>query len=305
MEKLRATTRPVKEVVTTDNFGVVSERLKTLIWQGNYKEALPLSDKVLEFQTKRGERDSALIQYASNYYAAAVRVWKEKGMRGAKEVGKYMNTALRALQERIENEIERERIKKKEEEEIEKQEGQKRGMIPVSLDALTSSELDVMQTVYRRAGEMADRIPLVKPLRQLVLSKESDPIRDFDAAALLAIRAGLKKVRAEKSGGIEPSPETEIFLRIGLFDIAKRYGWEGRARSRATEILNLAEIYPWPPDMSPEEVSRDMSAYGQAARVARHLRDIARQVGDDMRIQEFERKAQKYAAHIPDQKAKL
>lgn len=290
MEKLKVTEQP--KAITHDNFGFVSELLGKYIWNGNYKEALPLADKILNFQSEHGERDSALTQYASNYYSAASRFWKEKGMKGAPEVGKYMNTALRALQERIEKEME-------------KQGGKKRGMIPVSLDALTSSELDVMQTVYRRAGEMADRIPLIKPLRQLVLSKEKDPVRDFDAAALLAIRTGLKKAREEKEAGEEVSPETEIFLQTGSFDIAKRYGWEERATARAAKIFELSKTYPWPlEDVSSEEVSKKMSEYGQAARVARHLRDIAHQSGDTVRAEEFEVKMRAYAKYVPDQKAK-
>jgi len=281
------------ETITPENFESVSKRLGTLIWGGDYKEALPLADQILEFKSEQGERETALIRYASNYYSAASSLWKEKGMKSAVEVGKYMNTSLRALQERIEKEME-------------KQGGKKGGMIPVSLEGMTSSELDVTQAVYARAAEMADSIPLVKPLRQLLLKKEKDSVRDFDAAALLAIRAGLKKVREERSTGKKVAPHTEIFLRTGSFNIAKRYGWEKAAATRVARIFEIAETYPWPlEEISPKEVSERMSEYGQATRVARHLRDVARQAGDEARTQEFGRKAKAYAAYIPDQKVKL
>ena len=159
--------------ITSENIEVQSEHLGRLIWNGNYEEALPLADRIMEFRTATGDREKALTQYASNYYSAASRFWREKGIKAAPDVGKYMNTALRALQERVEIEME-------------KQGGRKEGMIPVSLGGMSPGELDVMQSVYRRAGEIADHVPLVKPLRQLLLSKEQDPIRDFDAAALLA-----------------------------------------------------------------------------------------------------------------------
>ncbi len=214
-------------------------------------------------------------------------------MKAAPSVGKYMNTALRSLQERVGVEIE-------------KQGGRKDGMTPVSLDALTADQLDVMQIVYRKAGEMADRIPLVKPLRELLLSKEQDPVRDFDAAALLAIRAGFKKVEATKESDEPAAPHTEIFLRGGAFDIAKKYGWKDQAATRAQKLFELGDVYPWPPeDISAEEVSGRLSEYGQAARVARHLRDIAKAMGDEARAEEFGKKAEVFAAHIPDQKAKL
>lgn len=281
------------KIITTENFEAASEHLGRRIWEGDYGEALPLADKIFEFRGGEGDRDAALVQYASNYYSAASRLWKEKGAKVAVDVGKYMNTALRALQERIEKEIE-------------KQGGRKDGMIPVSLDRITSSELDVMQAVYKRAAEMADHIPLLKPLRELLLEKEKDPVRDFDAAALLAIRAGLKKVREERGAGKEVRPHTEIFLYAGSFDIAKRYGWEKAAAGHAAKIFELAERYPWPPEnVPPEGVSKRLSEYGQAARVARHLRDVARQIEDGVHAQEFGRKAEAYAAYIPDQKAKL
>ena len=288
----RAKIEQFKEI-TTENFEAASKHLGRLTWGGKYNEALPLADRVFEYRSEHGEKETALIQYASNYYSAASRVWKERGKKGAVDVGKYMNTALRSLQERIEGEME-------------KQGGKKDGMIPVSLDRMTSSELDVMQAVYKRAAEMADHIPLVKPLRQLLLKKEKDPVRDFDAAALLAIRAGLKKVREERSAGKKVRPHTEIFLYAGAFDIAKRYGWKEAAAGHAVKIFELAERYPWPPEnVSSEDVSKRLSEYGQAARVARHLRDVARQIEDGARAQEFGRKAEAYAAYIPDQKAKL
>lgn len=286
MERMGKSERAVS--ITTENFETQSERLSTSIWNGDYKVALPLADKIMEFRTAHGEREGALTQYASNYYSAASRFWKEKGMKAAPEVGKYMNTALHALQERVEIEVE-------------KQGGRKEGMIPVSLGGMSSSELDVMQSVYRRAGEMADRLPLVKPLRQLLLSKEQDPVRDFDAAALLAIRAGLKKIDEEKTAGKSVAPEAEIFLQTGSFNIAKRYGWEDAAKTRAAKILELAQDYPWPP----ESDSENLSKHGQAARVARHLRDVARQISDEAHEREFAAKAEMYAAHVPDQKAKL
>lgn len=281
------------ETITTENFEAASKHLGRRIWEGAYGEALPLADKIFEFRGERGERDAALVQYASNYYSAASRLWKEKGMKATVDVGKYMNTALRALQKRIEKEMD-------------KRGGRKDGMIPVSLDRMTSSELDVMQAVYKRAAEIADHIPLVKPLRELLLEKEKDPVRDFDAAALLAIRAGLKRVREERGARREVRPHTEIFLYAGVFDIAKRYGWEKAARLHAAKIFELAERYPWPSESVPlEDVSTRLSEYGQAARVARHLRDVARATEDSARAQEFGRKAEAYAAHIPDQKAKL
>lgn len=281
------------ETITKENFEAASEYLGRRILEGAYGEALPLADKIFEFRGERGERDVALIQYASNYYSAASRLWKEKGTKAAVDVGKYMNTALRALQERIEKEME-------------KKGGRKDGMIPVSLDRMTSSELDVMQAVYKRAAEMADHIPLLRPLRELLISKEKDPVRDFDAAALFAIRAGIKKVREEEDAGREVRPHTEIFLYAGAFDIAKRYGWEKAARLHARKVFELAERYPWPPEsVSSEDVSMRFGEYGQAARVARHLRDVARATKDSARTQEFGGKAEAYAAYIPDQKAKL
>jgi hypothetical protein len=279
--------------ITSENFEMESSRLSNLVWGGNYAEALPLADGVLKFRTEHGDREPALIQYASNYYSAASRVWRERGMKAALEVGRLMNTALRALQERVEQEIE-------------KQGGRKDGMIPVSLDGLSSSQLDVMQSVYRRAGEMSDRLPLVRPLRQLLLSKEKDPVRDFDVAALLAIRAGLKKVRAEKKDEQKVAPESELFLETGSFEIARRYGWEETADARAKKIFELAQTYPWPPEeVSSETAFEEISKYGQAARVARHVRDVARQAGDEARAQEFAAKAENYAVYVPDQKAKL
>lgn len=281
------------ETITTENFEAASKRLGKLNWDGKHQEALPLADKIFKFRSGQGERDAALIQYASNYYSAASRLWKDGGMKAAVDVGKNMNTALRALQERIEKEME-------------KQGGRRAGMVPVSLGRMTSSELDVMQAVYKRAAEIADHIPLVKPLRGFLVAKEKDPVRDFDAAALLAIRAGLKKVREERSAGKAVPPHTEIFLYAGSFDIAKRYGWEKNAVSSAAKIFELAKSYPWPPEnISSEDVLRRLSEYGQAARVARHLRDVARKIEDIAKVQEFGRKAEAYVAHIPDQKAKL
>ena len=282
-----------KEEITTENFEAVSRRLGKLNWEGNYAEALPLADQVFKFRSEHGDGDAALINYASNYYSAASRLWKEKGMKVAVDVGKHMNTALRALQERIEKEME-------------KQGGKKAGMIPVLLNRMTSSELDVMQTVYKRAAEMADSIPLIKPLRELLFKKEKDPIRDFDAAALLAIRAGLKKVREEKEAGKAVAPHTEIFLYSGAFDIAKRYGHKESAARHAVKVFKLAEKYPWPPEnVSSEDVLKKMSEYGQAARIARHIRDVARKIENTAKDQEFGRKAEVYAVRIPDQKAKL
>ena len=280
-------------IITTENFEAASKRLGKFIWEGTYSEALPLADKIFEFRSERGDRDPALVQYASNYYSAASRLWKEKGMKATVDVWKYMNTALRALQERIEKEMD-------------KRGGRKNGMIPVSLDRMTSSELDVMQAVYRRAAEMADHIPLLKPLRELLLEKEKDPVRDFDAAALLAFRAGLKKVREEQYSEKEVRPHTEIFLYAGAFDIAKRYRWEKAAAGHAAKIFELAERYPWPPEnVPPDDVSKQLSEYGQVARVARHLRDVARKTQYSAHAEEFGRKAEAYAAYIPDQKAKL
>lgn len=284
------------EGVTKENFEEVSKRFSKLHWNGKYDEALPLVDKILEFRSKEGDRDRALIQYASSYYSAASRLWKEKRVKAAADVGRYMNTALRALEERLKKEMEKEG-------------GRKGGMVPVSLKGMTSSELDVTQSVYRRAAEIADSIPLVKPLREFLVSKEKDPIRDFDAAALTAIRAGLKKVREERMAGKTVPPHTEIFLQTGAFDIATRYGRKKAAIRHATKVLQLAESFPWPPEnTSSEEVSgssEKLSEYGQAARVARHLRDVAKKIGDEELAQEFARKAEAYTAHIPDQKAKL
>lgn len=277
-----------RENITEENIETMRKQMGALIWNGDYEHALPLADEIFEYYKNTGEIDSVLIQRASVYYSAASRVWKEKGTKGLIEVGKYMNTALRSLQERIETEIEKEG-------------GKKEGMIPVSLDGFGAGELDVTQAVYRRAAELADKVPLIKPLRQLLLAKEQDPIREFDAAALLAIRAGLKKVRQENT-----SPYTEIFLLSGAFDIAKKYHWEEIATTRAEKIFELAETFLWPSEEGfGEETPNKLSEYGQAARVARHLRDVARQVHDDIKADIFGRKAELYAAYVPDQKAKL
>ena len=281
------------ETLTKENFEAASQRLGRLTWKGNYKEALPLADKIFKFRSEQGDREAALVNYASNYYSAASRLLKERKLKASMDIGKYMNIALRALQERIEKEME-------------KQGGRRAGMIPVSLNNMTSSELDVMQAVYKRAAEMADHISLVKPLRELLVEKEKDPVRDFDAAALLAIRAGLKKVREERSAGKAVAPHTEIFLYTGAFDITKRYGWKENAASHAAKIFELAVSYPWPPEnVSAEGISKRLSEYGQAARVARHLRDVARKTEDVAKAQEFGRKAEVYATYIPDQKTKL
>ncbi|MBI2121641.1 MAG: hypothetical protein HYT98_00820 [Candidatus Sungbacteria bacterium] len=281
------------EALTKENFEDAAKRLGRLNWEEKYDEALPLADRVFEFRSEHGDRDAALVNYASNYYSAASRLWKEKKVKAAGNVGMYMNKALRALQERIKREME-------------KQGGRKAGLIPVSLNGMTSSELDVMQTVYRRAAEVADSMPLVKPLRGLLVFKKNDPIRDFDAAALTAIRAGLKKVREERNAGQDVAPHTEIFLLAGAFDIAKRYGKEKASDTYSTKMSKLAEKYPWPTEnTSAEEISKNMGKYGQAARVARCLRDISRRKGDIPKSQEFAQKAEVYAAYIPDQKAKL
>ncbi len=279
--------------ITPENFEAFSTKLNRYIWDGNYEDALPLADRVFEYRSEKGDRDAALVNYASNYYSAASRLWRERGARSGVAVGKYMNIALRALQERIEREIE-------------SQGGKKEGMIPVSLDRMTASELDVMQTAYRQAAMIVDKVPLIKPMRQLLMKKEKDPVRDWDAAALLAIRTGLRKVREANKVGGKTAPHTEIFLRVGAYDIAKRYGWEGAIHTRAKRIFKLVEDYPWPSEeVSQEEVFAMQGEYGQAARVARHMRDIARDVGESERAEEFGKKAKTYAAYIPDQKAKL
>ena len=271
------------DAIMPENFETRRKQLSEQVWAGKYDEALPLADEMLKYRTEKGDRDAALVNYASNYYSAASRLWKEKGVKEIASVGKYMNTALRALQERLKKEIEAGG-------------GKKEGMIPVSLKNMKASELDVMQAVYRKAAVIADKIPLIKPMRQLLLSKEKDKVRDWDAAALLSIRAGLNKVRdAEKSNQPE-APHTEIFLQIGAFEIAKRYGWDKDAQSRAKKILKLAEKYPWP---------TEDNARGQDVRVARQLRDVARAINDNERAVEYERKAKLYAERVPDQKAKL
>ncbi|GEM_PF-4381232 len=288
MEKLPSKKENIDGIIMPENFEARRKQLSERMWSGEYDEALPLADKMLEYRTEQGDRDAALVNYASNYYSVASRLWKEKGAKEIASVGGHMNTALRALQERLEKEIEAGG-------------GKKEGMIPVSLNRMTASELDVMQVVYRKAAVIADKVPLVKPMRTLLLSKENDKVRDWDAAALLSIRAGLNKVRdAEKSGKPEP-PHTEIFLRIGAFEIAKRYGWDNDAQTRAKKIFELAERYPWP---SKEEKS-DKSVYGQAARVARQLRDVARTTDDKEKAAEYEEKAKSYSEEVPDQKAKL
>lgn len=269
--------------ITPENFEERRKQLSEQIWAGKYNEALPLADKMLEYRTENGDRDAALVNYASNYYSAASRLWKEKGAKEIALVGKYLNTALHSLQERLEKEIEAGG-------------GKKEGMIPVSLNRMKASELDVMQAVYRQAAAIADKVPLVKPMRQLLLSKEQDKVRDWDAAALLSIRAGLKKVRDAKASSQPEAPHTEIFLRTGAFEIAKRYGWNKDAESRAKKLFELAEEYPWP--------SKE-NAHGQDIRVARQLRDVARAVNDTERTAEYEKKAKLYAEKVPDQKAKL
>src|SRR3989338_6862164 len=120
------------DAITSENFETRKKQLSEQVWAGKYDEALPLADKMLEYRTEKGDRDAALVNYASNYYSAASRLWKEKGTKEIISVGEYMNTALRALQERLEKEIEAGG-------------GKKEGMIPVSLNRMTASELDVMQ----------------------------------------------------------------------------------------------------------------------------------------------------------------
>src|SRR3989344_5435593 len=65
--------KQAETIITPENFESVSKRLGTLIWGGDYKEALPIADQILEFKSKQGEseREAALIRYASNYYSAA------------------------------------------------------------------------------------------------------------------------------------------------------------------------------------------------------------------------------------------
>ena len=283
MEKPPFKKENVDDVITPENFEARRKQLSEQVWAGKYDEALPLADKVLEYRTEKGDRGAALVNYASNYYSAASRLWKEKGAKEIASVGIYMNTALRALQERLEKEIEAGG-------------GKKAGMIPVSLDRMTASELDVMQAVYRKAAVIADKVPLVKPMRQLLLSKEKDKVRDWDAAALLSIRAGLNKVRDAKKLNKLEAPHTEIFLRVGAFEIAKRYGWDKDAKVRANKVFELAEEYPWP---------SKKNVHGQDVRVARQLRDVALAINDNERAAEYEKKAKLYAESVPDQKAKL
>ena len=271
------------DAITPENFETLKKQLSEQVWAGKYDKALPLADEMLKYRTENGDRDAALVNYASNYYSAASRLWKEKGTKEIVSVGKYMNTALRALQERLEKEIEIGG-------------GKKAGMIPVSLDRMIASELDVMQAVYRKAAVIADKVPLVKPMRQLLLSKENDKVRDWDAAALLSIRAGLNKVREARESEKPEAPHTEIFLRIGAFEIAKRYGWNKDAKTRANKVFELAKEYPWP---SKKNVN------GQDVRVARQLRDVALAIDDKERAIEYEKRAKLYAEKVPDKKAKL
>lgn len=278
-------------IITDENYKETHSRLNNLIWDGKYDEALPLADKVFEYLSNNGGGDKAIIMRASNYYSAASRLWKEDKVKASVPVGKYMNTALRALENRIKTEIE-------------KQGGEKEGMIAVSLNSMSADELDVMQTVYRRAGEMADKVPLVKPMRELLLKKEDDPIRDFDAAALTAIRAGLKKSK-ETEDVQKGDGHTEIFLLCGAFDIAMKYDWDGSVKQRAEKIFELADAYDWPEIEDGAESENDKSGFGQAARVARHVSEVAAKVGDEERLEKFQALAKKFAELVPDQKAKL
>ena len=86
MEKINQGRRIEK--ITEESFESENQRLSRLIWEGSYQEALPLADQILEFRTAQGDRVPALVQHASNYYSAATRSWKEKGMKAAPEVGR-------------------------------------------------------------------------------------------------------------------------------------------------------------------------------------------------------------------------
>jgi len=274
------------DAVTPENFEAHKKQLSDQIWSGEYSGALPLADRLLEYRTEKGDRNAALVNYASNYYSAASKLWKEGGVKNLPSVGKYMNTALHALQERLEKEIE-------------SGGGKKKGMIPVSLNGMSASELDVMQAIYRRAAVIADKVPLVKPIRQLLLSKDSDKVRDWDAAALLSIRAGLNKVREAKKTGKPGASHTEIFLTIGSFEIADRYGWKRDAESRAGKIFELADKYPWPSEKGFKEKSNsEQHEYRQAIRVARQLEDVAKTLDDEERIKEFREKTKAYLENI-------
>jgi len=85
------------DTITPENFEARKKQLSEQIWAGRHDEALPLADKMLEYRTDNGDRDAALVNYASNYYSVASRLWKEKGTKELASVGKYMNIALRAL----------------------------------------------------------------------------------------------------------------------------------------------------------------------------------------------------------------
>lgn len=91
----------------------------------------------------------------------------------------------------------------------------------------------------------------------------------------------------------------------------KAVGSVGSYMNKALRVLQEriereTEKYPWPDENIPaEEVSKNLGKHGQAARVARYLRDIAHQKGDNTVAQEFGQKAETYAAYVPDQKAKL
>ncbi|MBI4114233.1 MAG: hypothetical protein HY445_00125, partial [Candidatus Niyogibacteria bacterium] len=46
----RAKREQFKEI-TTENFETASKHLGRITWEGNYNEALPLADKILEFRS--------------------------------------------------------------------------------------------------------------------------------------------------------------------------------------------------------------------------------------------------------------
>ena len=290
------------DTVTPENYEAASQELSRLTWEGDYDKALPLADKLLAHRTERGERDTALVSHASTYYSAASRIWSERKTRGTFKslwgAGKAMLTALRSLDERIGSE--------------ERKQGGPRndGSIP-SLDGMSVDELDVTQTVYRRAGEVvhavSKKIPIVNSIVQFFApTRTGNFVRDCDTVAVHAIDTGLKKIDAAKAAGETVVPHTEIFLNGGALEIATRHGQVDQVAARSQKILELGGQYPWPPlDASADYVAGHMTDFGQAVRVARKLADAARAVGDTAKAEEYESIARQYAQFVPDQKAKL
>lgn len=292
------------ETITPENFEAASQELSRRVWNGEYATALPLADKILAYRTEIGEREAALIPYATTYYSAAThflgkadqfaeqkRRSKEKWnfndslqfTSNALTGARHLYTALRTMHERVS---------------IEKQKQSETHKDSTSyVQGFTPDQLDVIQSVYGTSAALAHRVTRG---RLKFLHKP------WDTIALQAVHAGLDKIQIAKKEGGSPEPHTEILLHYGAVKAEMRQGNTENATAHAQHMLKLGEHYPWP--ALGTEVPEDpalLTAYGQASRVARKLAEAAAAVGDTHHAEKYAELAAAYAALAPDQKTKL